>query len=41
LSEVYRNLKEIGVPLQGDQVAERFGIALPRSGESQTTEGGK
>jgi phage gp29-like protein len=41
LSEVYRNLKEIGVPLQGDQVAERFGIALPRGGESQTTEGGK
>src|SRR4030042_1273029 len=26
LSEVYRNLKEIGVPLRGAQVAERFGV---------------
>ena len=32
LSEVYRNLKEIGVPLPGDQVAERFGVPLPRAG---------
>jgi len=28
LSEVYRNLKEIGVPLEGNQVAERFGVPL-------------
>ncbi|MHB8067453.1 MAG: phage portal protein family protein [Desulfobaccales bacterium] len=40
LSEVYRNLKEIGVPLRGDQVAERFGISLPPGGASQNTEGG-
>jgi phage gp29-like protein len=30
LSEVYRNLKEIGVPLEWGQVAERFGLPLPR-----------
>ncbi len=41
LSEVYRNLKEIGVPLRGDQVAERFGISLPPGGADQNTEGGK
>jgi phage gp29-like protein len=41
LSEVYRNLKEIGVPLRGDQVAARFGIPLPRGGENQAREGGK
>ena len=41
LSEVYRNLKEIGVPLRGDLLAERFGILLPPGGASQNTEGGK
>ena len=39
LSEVYRNLKEIGVPLQGDQVAERFGVPKLR-GNNEVAERG-
>ena len=41
LSEVYRNLKEIGVPLRGDQVAERFGLPLPRGEKTISVEGEK
>lgn len=41
LSEVYRNLKEIGVPLEGGQVAERFGVPLPRGKKTISAEGGK
>jgi phage gp29-like protein len=31
LSEVYRNLKELGVPLSLEHIAERFGIPLPET----------
>jgi phage gp29-like protein len=41
LSEVYRNLKEIGVPLRGDQVAARFGVPLPPGEKTMSAEGGK
>jgi phage gp29-like protein len=40
LSEVYRNLKEIGVPLSGDQVAARFGVAPAPGGTIPTAHGG-
>lgn len=33
LSEVYRNLVEMGLPVSREHVAERFGIPLPREGE--------
>ncbi len=33
LSEVYRNLVEMGLPLSQEHVAERFGIPLPQNGE--------
>ncbi len=32
LSEVYRNLQEMGLPLDMEHVAERFGIPLPEGG---------
>jgi len=35
LSEVYRNLKEIGVPLEGGLVAERFGLPLARGDQKE------
>jgi phage gp29-like protein len=33
LSEVYRNLAQMGLPLSLEHVAERFGIPLPQDGE--------
>ncbi|MBW1991017.1 MAG: DUF935 domain-containing protein [Deltaproteobacteria bacterium] len=33
LSEVYRNLADLGVPLSLEHVAERFGLPLPQEGE--------
>lgn len=33
LSEVYRNLVEMGLPVSREHVSERFGIPLPREGE--------
>lgn len=38
LSEVYRNLAEMGLPLDLEHVAERFGVPLPR-GESTGVRG--
>lgn len=34
LSEVYRNLAALGVPLSAEHLAERFGIPLPAAGEA-------
>jgi phage gp29-like protein len=38
LSEVYRNLVEMGLPLSLEHVAERFGIPLPQDGERLISE---
>jgi phage gp29-like protein len=35
LSEVYRNLAALGVPLSSEHLAERFGIPLPTAAEAQ------
>jgi|UniRef100_A0A7C3SJE1 phage gp29-like protein len=39
LSEVYRNLAEMGLPLGTEHVAERFGIPLPQDNEQLISQG--
>jgi len=37
LSEVYRNLKAMGQPISAEHVSERFGVPLPRPGQTELT----
>jgi phage gp29-like protein len=39
LSQVYRNLAELGLPLSWEQVAERFGLPLPAGSTDRTSPG--
>ena len=40
LSEVYRNLAALGVPLNSEHLAERFGIPMAAASEAQDHKGG-